>query len=87
MESVELAKLKAMSMASMRSCSLETEKKIVRYLSNVNSSRKNICKFTGLARTTVFDSLMRLQHRGVVDCYMLNNGKRGRPRTIWYCVI
>ena len=49
-------------------------------------TRKEICKVTGLPRTTVFDNLRKLKAKGEVDWYQefLENQGVGRPKVRWY---
>ena len=46
-------------------------------------NRKQLCKKLDTARTTVFDSLNRLQKRNIVSKFTKNNGERGRPEVFW----
>ena len=34
-------------------------------------------------RTTIYDNLIKLQKRKIVEKYSENNGKRGRPLVLW----
>ena len=34
-------------------------------------------------RTTIFDNLVKLQKRKLVEKFSMNNGKRGRPLVYW----
>nr|BDI55228.1 MAG: DNA-binding protein, wHTH [uncultured archaeon] len=38
-------------------------------------------------RTTVFDNLVKLQKKKLVDKYKFNNGLQGRNRILWFATI
>lgn len=47
------------------------------------STRKELVHYLDTPRTTIYDNLIKLQKRKVVEKFSRNNGKRGRPRTFW----
>ncbi|TFF89053.1 MAG: hypothetical protein EU548_08130 [Promethearchaeota archaeon] len=46
-------------------------------------SRRDLVKKLETPRTTIYDNLLKLQKRKVVEKFSRNNGKRGRPRVFW----
>lgn len=56
---------------------------IIELSENGSMSRKQLCKKLNTARTTVFDSLNRLQKRNIVSKFTKNSGERGRPEVFW----
>ena len=65
------------------------DKQIFDYLysqGNNGRTREQICKELNLARSSVFDALMRLQILKIVeiDFKIKSKSKKGRPSTIYY---
>jgi predicted ArsR family transcriptional regulator len=46
-------------------------------------TRKDLVGQLHTARTTIYDNLVKLQKRKVVEKFTRNNGNRGRPRVFW----
>ena len=46
-------------------------------------TRKDLVNHLETPRTTIYDNLIKLQKRKVVEKFSRNNGKRGRPKTFW----
>ena len=46
-------------------------------------SRRDLCKAFDTPRTTVYDNLLKLQKRKIVEKFSSNHGKRGRPIVFW----
>ena len=46
-------------------------------------SRGKLCQELGRAWTTVFDNLMKLLKKGIIEEESLDSGKRGRPLVLW----
>lgn len=49
-------------------------------------TRRDLVKQTETPRTTIYDNLIKLQGRKVVEKFTKNNGKRGRP-LVFYKII
>lgn len=49
-------------------------------------SRRDLVKNFGCPRTTLYDNLLKLQKRKIVEKFTRSNGKRGRPVVYWRCV-
>ncbi|KKK40522.1 hypothetical protein LCGC14_0729280 [marine sediment metagenome] len=47
------------------------------------SSRKELVKQLDTPRTTIYDNLVSLQKRKLIEKYSRNEGKRGRPHVLW----
>lgn len=47
------------------------------------ASRPTIVRESGLARTTVYDALKKLERQGVVEPFLYPRIGRGRPKTKW----
>jgi predicted ArsR family transcriptional regulator len=45
--------------------------------------RKDLVKELNTARTTIYDNLIKLKKRKVVEKYVKYEGKRGRPVVLW----
>lgn len=45
--------------------------------------RKDLVKIINHPRTTIYDNLLKLQKRKLIEKYTMNNGKRGRPIVYW----
>ena len=50
---------------------------------NGPSMRKELVKGLGTPRTTVYDNLLKLQKRKLIEKFTKNNGLRGRPVVKW----
>ncbi len=48
-----------------------------------NATRSQLVRMCDLPRSTIYDSLIRLQQIGVVDQYFEERKTRGRPKTIF----
>jgi sugar-specific transcriptional regulator TrmB len=46
-------------------------------------TRRELVKKTETPRTTIYDNLIKLQARKVVESFSRNNGARGRPLIFW----
>ncbi len=46
-------------------------------------TRRDLVSKLNSARTTIYDNLVKLQKRKVVEKFTRNNGKRGRPLVFW----
>jgi len=46
-------------------------------------TRKDFVNQLNIPRTTIYDNLVKLQKRRVVEKVIRNNGKRGRPLVFW----
>ena len=47
------------------------------------STRKELVKQLNTARTTIYDNLIKLQKRKLIEKFSRNDGKRGRPLVFW----
>ena len=47
------------------------------------STRRELVSFLNTPRTTIYDNLLKLQKRKVVEKFTRSNGKRGRPVVFW----
>jgi predicted ArsR family transcriptional regulator len=50
---------------------------------NGDMTRKQLKKELNIPRTTIYDNLVKLQKRKLIEKYSKNNGKRGRPKVFW----
>ena len=46
-------------------------------------TRSDLVKHLRTPRTTIYDNLLKLQKRRLIEKYTRNNGKRGRPLVYW----
>ena len=46
-------------------------------------TRRDLVKFLGTARTTIYDNLLKLQKEKLVEKFTRNDGNRGRPLVFW----
>lgn len=46
-------------------------------------TRNQLVKQLSTPRTTIYDNLLKLQKRKVLEKYTRSNGKRGRPLVFW----
>jgi len=57
---------------------------LIRTLKNVGPiTRKDLVKQLKTPRTTIYDNLIKLQMRKLIEKYSRNDGKRGRPLVFW----
>ena len=55
------------------------QERIIKELRNYSEvSRDSLSKIMGVARTTLYDNLIVLERKGIVDKFEYNNDKRGR---------
>jgi predicted transcriptional regulator len=47
------------------------------------STRKDLDKHLNTARTTIYDNLMKLQKRKLIEKFSRTDGKKGRPLVFW----
>jgi len=47
------------------------------------TTRKDLVKQLNTARTTIYDNLIKLQKRKLIEKFSRNDGKRGRPLVFW----
>ncbi|MFX0080140.1 MAG: hypothetical protein ACFE94_00135 [Candidatus Hodarchaeota archaeon] len=47
------------------------------------STRKDLVKQLKTPRTTIYDNLVKLQKRKLIEKFSRNDGKRGRPLVFW----
>lgn len=50
---------------------------------NGKLTRDEVVRLTGYPRSTVYDNLVRLEKKGLVERAPFNNFKRGRPKVFW----
>ena len=50
---------------------------------NGPSTRRDLVKILNSPRTTIYDNLLKLQKRKLIEKYTRNNGMRGRPLVFW----
>ncbi len=50
---------------------------------NGPSTRKDLVKILNSPRTTIYDNLLKLQKRKLIEKFTRNNGLRGRPLVFW----
>ncbi|MFX1503145.1 MAG: helix-turn-helix domain-containing protein [Promethearchaeota archaeon] len=46
-------------------------------------TRKDLVKELKTPRTTIYDNLVKLQKRKLIEKFTRNNGRRGRPLVFW----
>ncbi|MFX1312712.1 MAG: hypothetical protein ACFFHD_08885 [Promethearchaeota archaeon] len=46
-------------------------------------TRRDLVKKLNTPRTTIYDNLVKLQKRKIIEKFTRNNGKRGRPLVFW----
>lgn len=60
------------------------QERIVKMLRDYSEiSRDTLSKIMGVPRTTLYDNLVVLEKKGIVDKFEYNNGKRGRSIVYW----
>jgi uncharacterized membrane protein len=47
------------------------------------TTRKDLVKILNNPRTTIYDNLLKLQKRKLIEKFTRNNGMRGRPLVFW----
>ena len=47
------------------------------------STRRDLVKVLNSPRTTIYDNLLKLQKRKLIEKFTRNNGMRGRPLVFW----
>ena len=47
------------------------------------STRKDLVKHLSTPRTTIYDNLVKLQKRKLIEKFSRTDGKRGRPLVFW----
>ncbi len=47
------------------------------------STRRDLVNYLKTPRTTIYDNLLKLQKRKVVEKFTRSNGNRGRPLVFW----
>ncbi|MBY8987277.1 MAG: hypothetical protein KGD61_02395 [Candidatus Lokiarchaeota archaeon] len=47
------------------------------------STRRDLVKVLDSPRTTIYDNLLKLQKRRLIEKFTRNNGMRGRPLVFW----
>jgi predicted transcriptional regulator len=57
--------------------------KLIEFLKNGPASRKTLVKGLETPRTTIYDNLLKLQKRKIIQKSRDNNGERGRPLVYW----
>jgi uncharacterized membrane protein len=63
---------------------LRSDKIVLEALMRLGSTdRDNLTQICALPRTTVYDALMRLERIGIVEKYLEERLKRGRPKTLY----
>ena len=50
---------------------------------NGPSTRRDLVKILNSPRTTIYDNLLKLQKRRLIEKFTRNNGMRGRPLVFW----
>ena len=57
---------------------------LLKTLDNIGpSTRKDLVKHLSTARTTIYDNLVKLQKRKLIEKFSRTDGKRGRPLVFW----
>ena len=57
---------------------------LIKTLENLGPvTRRELVKQLNTPRTTIYDNLVKLQKRKIIDKFTRNNGKRGRPLVFW----
>jgi len=61
-----------------------TQNNLIKILQmNGPMTRKDLVNQLKVPRTTIYDNLVKLQKRKVIEKFSRNNGKRGRPLIFW----
>jgi len=57
---------------------------LIKKLQNIGpSTRRDLVKVLNSPRTTIYDNLLKLQKRRLIEKFTRNNGMRGRPLVFW----
>jgi len=57
---------------------------LLKTLDNIGpSTRKDLVKHLSTPRTTIYDNLVKLQKRRLIEKFSRTDGKRGRPLVFW----
>jgi predicted ArsR family transcriptional regulator len=57
---------------------------LIKKLQNIGpSTRRDLVKVLNSPRTTIYDNLLKLQKRKLIEKFTRNNGMRGRPLVFW----
>jgi len=57
---------------------------LIKTLENLGPvTRRELVKQLKTPRTTIYDNLIKLQKRRIIEKFTRNNGKRGRPLVFW----
>ncbi len=56
---------------------------LIKTLETGPSTRRDLVQLLNSPRTTIYDNLIKLHKRKVVEKFTRNNGKRGRPLVFW----
>ncbi len=57
---------------------------LIKTLRNVGPlTRRDLVKELKIPRTTIYDNLVKLQKRKLIEKFSRNDGKRGRPLIFW----
>ena len=61
-----------------------TQHNLIKILRNGEPlTRRDLVNQLNTPRTTIYDNLIKLQKRKVVEKFIKNSGKRGRPLVFW----
>lgn len=61
-----------------------TQNNLIKILQvNGPMTRRDLVYQLKVPRTTIYDNLIKLQKRKVIEKFTRNNGKRGRPLVFW----
>jgi len=55
----------------------------IKLRNNGPTTRKDLVKILNNPRTTIYDNLLKLQKRKLIEKFTRNNGMRGRPLVFW----
>jgi len=57
---------------------------LIKILENTGSiTRRDLVKQLNVPRTTIYDNLIKLHKRKLIEKFTRNNGNRGRPLVLW----
>ncbi len=57
---------------------------LIKNLQNIGpTTRSDLVKVLNSPRTTIYDNLLKLQKRKLIEKFTRNNGMRGRPLVFW----
>jgi len=57
---------------------------LIKNLQNIGpTTRRDLVKVLNSPRTTIYDNLLKLQKRKLIEKFTRNNGMRGRPLVFW----